>query len=220
MNTLLAALAIGALALARAAAADPMETRTFPGPYGVYPAAANPLNTTLTVPFNTTGYAVGGLRIVMDLTSVLAGTHAGEIVVTATPPAGAPFDVTVSTAGEYTTIPGATAVVVLPPTVNPKGTWSFRIWDDQQQGDGSTAESTVGNVQISLESADPPAFFNDLGLLASESAVYPGRRRRRRPLVPLQRPRPQRPRASPFPGHRHQPRHRRRLRPRQLHRPL
>jgi hypothetical protein len=145
--------------------ADPMETHAFAGPYSVY-VQGNPANTTLSASFTGSGYAPGGVTIVMDMTAIAPGTLVSDVTVTVTPPVGDAFDVSMGDPDVFGGISNVTRTVQLMAGTDPVGTWTFRISDASQQGDGVAPEASLSNVRLSLETAATPAFVTDMGPLA------------------------------------------------------
>ena len=175
MKTSIAALAL--VALAGTAFADPQETQTFAGPYASYDLddpAASVLPAAFTGANAGTPYTVVGMQIAADLTSVVAATYASEVAFEVTPPAGAVFYVRVSVlADTYTSITNATANFALPVDVSPVGAWTFKLYETFYDGDGSTGDSDVSNIRISLLSPATAPASTDLGTLGSTSIASP-----------------------------------------------
>jgi hypothetical protein len=172
MKIIVAAIAL--TASAGAALADPHETRTFAGPYGVW-GDGDERNTTLSINFTGvdggTPYTANGLMIVLDMTALVDITFALDTIVRVTPPSGPTLEFVPSDEIFYTTIQDATVSVRLPAAVNPIGTWTFTFYDVFLD---NGPDSRVSNVRISLQDffpVTPPDPVTDLGVLASGHLV-------------------------------------------------
>ena len=156
--------------------ADPMEVHTFAGPFGVYTPGSNPANSSFTATFTGEGYPVGGLSVMMDLTSVggVEGTYLSDVIVSVTPPVGDSYEISMGGFDVITTYFDVTRTVQLPAGTNPVGTWTFRIYDSTQQGDGVAPEAIASNVRFGLEAAAEPTSFIDLGALEEGEVALPG----------------------------------------------
>ncbi|MFT3683877.1 MAG: GC-type dockerin domain-anchored protein [Phycisphaerales bacterium] len=161
-------------ALAGTALADPQEVQSFAGPYPVY-TQGNPANATLTATFTTQGYPPGALNITLDMSAVNGApdTLASDVIVSVTPPTGDTFEVSMGPPEPLSELPNVTQVILLNAGIEAKGTWTFRIYDSSQNGDGIGAEEFVSNVRVGLEAAGEPSALENFVPLPDGTTQLP-----------------------------------------------